>query len=37
MASNAVLENGPAARNFAVDAHDCIMVQVRHDLPNTSV
>ncbi len=28
MASNAVLENGPAARNFAVDAHNCIMVQV---------
>jgi hypothetical protein len=37
MASNAALENGPAARNFAVDAHDGIMVEVRPDLPNTSV
>src|SRR5206468_11516168 len=30
-------ENGPAARSFAADAHDCIMVRIRTDLPNTSV
>ena len=27
---------GPAARSFAADAHDCIMVRIRTDLPNTS-
>ena len=26
----------PAARNFAADAHDCIMVRIRTDLPDTS-
>src|ERR1700682_1907157 len=30
-------ENGPAARSFAADAHDCIMVRIRTDLPYTSV
>src|SRR6202007_264132 len=30
-------ENGPAARSFAADAHDCIMVRIQTDLPNTSV
>src|SRR5918911_4433726 len=30
-------ENGPAARSFAADAHDCIMVRIRTDLPNTSL
>ena len=34
---HAVLENGPAPRSFAADAHDCIMVQALPDLPNTSV
>jgi hypothetical protein len=28
---------GPAARSLAADAHGCIMVQIRHDLPNISV
>jgi len=28
---------GPAARSFAADAHDCIMVRIRTDLPNTSL
>jgi hypothetical protein len=28
-------KNGPAARSFAADAHDCIMVRIRTDLPNT--
>src|ERR1700720_5055805 len=28
---------GPAARSFAADAHDCIMVRIQTDLPNTSV
>jgi hypothetical protein len=47
MASNAALENGPAARNFPtgqarglkahLDADDCILVQVPGDLPNTRV
>ena len=26
---------GPPLRNFAADAHDCIMVEVREDQPNT--
>jgi hypothetical protein len=26
---------GPAARSFAADAYDCIMVRIRTDLPNT--
>src|SRR5262245_24443828 len=30
-------ENGPAARSFAADAHDCIMVRIQTDLPHTSV
>jgi hypothetical protein len=28
---------GPPPRSFAADAHDCIMVRIRTDLPNTSV
>src|SRR5260370_27950902 len=28
---------GPAARSFAADAHDCIMVRIQTDLPHTSV
>ena len=28
---------GPPPRSFAVDAHDCIMVQIPWDLPNTSL
>jgi hypothetical protein len=26
---------GPAARSFAADAHDCIMVRIQTDLPHT--
>ena len=37
MAQNADGENGTAARSFAADAHDCIMVRIQTDLPNTSV
>jgi hypothetical protein len=37
MAQNADGENGPAARSFAADAHDCIMVRIQTDLPHTSV
>jgi hypothetical protein len=35
MAFNAAFENGPAARSFAADAYDCIMVRILTDLPNT--
>jgi len=28
---------GPPPRSFAVDAHDCIMVTVLTDRPNTSL
>ena len=28
---------GPPPRSFAADAHDCIMVRIRTDLPNTSL
>ena len=35
MAFNAAFENGAAARSFAADAYDCIMVRIRKDLPNT--
>ena len=28
---------GPAARSFAADAHDCIMVRIQTDLPYTSL
>src|SRR4029077_12248947 len=28
---------GPAARSFAADANDCIMVRIQTDLPHTSV
>ena len=27
--TNADGENGPAARSFAADAHDCIMVRIK--------
>jgi hypothetical protein len=37
MAPDADGENGPAARSFAADAHDCIMVRIQTDLPDTSV
>jgi hypothetical protein len=30
-------ENGPAARSYADDAHDCIMVRIQTDLPYTSL
>ena len=30
-------KNGPAARNFAADAHDCIMVRIQTVLPHTSL
>ena len=29
MALDADRENGPAARSFAADAHDCIMVRIK--------
>jgi hypothetical protein len=29
LAFNADRENGPAARSFATDAHDCIMVRIK--------
>ena len=35
MAFYAAFENGPAARSFAADAYDCIMVRIPTDLPNT--
>jgi len=35
MAFYAAFENGPAARSFAADAYDCIMVRILADLPNT--
>ena len=45
LALDADRENGPAARSFPTgqarglkahaDAHDCIMVRIRTDLPNT--
>ena len=35
MAFYAAFENGPAARSFAADAYDCIMVRILRDLPNT--
>ena len=28
---------GPPPRSFAADAHDCIMVRIQTDLPNTSL
>jgi hypothetical protein len=31
MAFDAAFENGPAARSFAADAYDCIMVRIRKD------
>jgi hypothetical protein len=37
MAPDADGENGPAARSFAADAHDCIMVRIQTDLPDTSL
>src|SRR6516225_3713256 len=30
-------ENGPAARSYAADAHDCIMVRIQTDLPHKSL
>src|SRR5205814_9675529 len=30
-------KNGPAARSFAADAHDCIMVRIQTVLPYTSL
>src|ERR1700739_3561611 len=33
--SDADWKNGPAARSFAADAHDCIMVRTSTNLPNT--
>ena len=30
-------KNGPAARSFTADAHDCIMVRIQTDLPYTSL
>jgi hypothetical protein len=35
--SDADLKIGPAARSFAADAHDCIMVRISTNLPNTSL
>ena len=35
LALDADRENGPAARSFAADAHDCIMVRIQTDLPYT--
>jgi hypothetical protein len=37
LALDADRKNGPAARSFAADAHDCIMVRIQTDRPNTSV
>ena len=37
LALDADRKNGPAARSFAADAHDCIMVTIQTDRPNTSV
>src|ERR1700757_5512960 len=36
LALDADRENGPAARSFAADAHDCIMVRI-NILPHTSL
>ena len=33
--SDADRKIGPAARSFAADAHDCIMVRTSTNLPNT--
>src|SRR5205085_11244019 len=30
-------KDGPAARSFTADAHDCIMVRIQTDLPYTSL
>ena len=35
--SDADQKIGPAARSFAADAHDCIMVRTSTNLPNTSI
>jgi hypothetical protein len=35
--SDADRKIGPAARSFAADAHDCIMVRTSTNLPNTSL
>ena len=35
MAYHAATENGSAASELRTDAHDCIMVQVTTDPPNT--
>jgi hypothetical protein len=35
--SDADWKNGPTARSFAADAHDCIMVRTSTNLPNTSL
>src|SRR5262249_62352791 len=35
--SDADQKIGPAARSFAADAHDCIMVRTSTNLPNTSL
>ena len=37
LALDADRENGPAARSFAADAHDCIMVRIQTVLPYTSL
>src|SRR4029077_18966326 len=37
MAHKPTKRMGPAARSFAADAHDCIMVRIQTDLPHTSV
>jgi hypothetical protein len=37
LALDADRENGPAARSFAADAHDRIMVRIKTILPNTSL
>src|SRR5438552_17092926 len=37
MAQMPTARMGPPPRSFAADAHDCIMVRIRTDLPNTSL
>ena len=37
MASMPSNRMGPPPRSFAADAHDCIMVRIQMDLPNTSL
>ena len=37
MAQMPTVRMGPPPRSFAADAHDCIMVRIQTDLPDTSL